>query len=337
MDPLQAFRLDGHVVIVTGATSGLGVGFARAVAGAGGKVVIAGRRAKRLDEVERDLAAEGAEVRALRTDIAEPEECTALVDFAVAEFGHVDGLVNNAGVGEARSALRETPDQFRRVIDVNLNGTFWMAQACARVMRPGASIVNVSSVLGLIAPRFPQASYAASKAGIIGLTRDLAQQWSRRRGIRVNALCPGYFLTEMTENGREQLQENVERNSMLGRFGAQEELDPALIYLLSKASSYVTGTSLVVDGGMVALLSPGGTTPRTPRCAPNRRSRLYWARPLRPKEEPPWISPSARRPRTSWPPLRSSCGTSCTPPSLSTATRCAPRASRTSSRRSWKT
>jgi NAD(P)-dependent dehydrogenase (short-subunit alcohol dehydrogenase family) len=113
--------------------------------------------------------------------------------------------------------------------------------------------VNVSSILGLIAPRFPQASYAASKAGVIGLTRDLAQQWSGRRGIRVNALCPGYFLTEMTESGREQLEENVERNSMLGRFGTQEELDPALIYLLSKASTYVTGTSLVVDGGMVAL------------------------------------------------------------------------------------
>jgi NAD(P)-dependent dehydrogenase (short-subunit alcohol dehydrogenase family) len=113
--------------------------------------------------------------------------------------------------------------------------------------------VNVASVLGLIAPRFPQSSYAASKAGVIGLTRDLAQQWSRRKGIRVNALCPGYFPTEMTQSGLAMLEENVERNSMLGRLGTQEELDPALIYLLSSASSYVTGTSLVVDGGMVAL------------------------------------------------------------------------------------
>ncbi|HEX3965118.1 MAG TPA: SDR family oxidoreductase [Trebonia sp.] len=253
MDPLQAFRLDGRVVIVTGATSGLGVGFARAIADVGGSVVLAGRRADRLKGVAADLEARGAMVRALPADIAEPEECTALVDFALAEFGQVDGLANNAGTGEARTALTETPETFRRVIDVNLNGTFWMAQACARVMKPGSSIVNVSSVLGLIAPRFPQASYAASKAGVIGLTRDLAQQWSGRRGIRVNALCPGYFLTEMTEGGRGQLEENVERNSILGRFGTQEELDPALIYLLSKASSYVTGTSLVVDGGMVAL------------------------------------------------------------------------------------
>lgn len=253
MDPLQAFRLDGQVVIVTGATSGLGVGFARAVAGVGGRVVIAGRRAERLEELACELAAAGAAVRTRRTDVADPADCAALADFALAEFGQVDGLVNNAGVGEARPALKETPEQFRSVIDTNLNGTFWMAQACARIMRPGSSIVNVASVLGLVAPRFPQAAYVASKAGVIGLTRDLAQQWSKRRGIRVNALCPGYFLTEMTEAGAEQLGENVERNSMLGRFGTQEELNPAVIYLLSSAASYVTGTSLVVDGGMAAL------------------------------------------------------------------------------------
>jgi NAD(P)-dependent dehydrogenase (short-subunit alcohol dehydrogenase family) len=253
MDPLQAFRLDGQVVIVTGATSGLGVGFARAVAAAGGRVVIAGRRAERLSDVARELAGVGAEVRHRRADVADPDDCAALAEFALAEFGQVDGLVNNAGIGEAKPALKETPDEFRSVIDVNLNGTFWMAQACARVMRPGSSIVNVSSVLGLIAPRFPQAAYAASKAGVIGLTRDLAQQWSGRKGIRVNALCPGYFLTEMTEAAAEQLGENLKRNSMLGRFGTQDELDPAVIYLLSRASSYVTGTSLVVDGGMSAL------------------------------------------------------------------------------------
>ena len=254
MDPLQSFRLDGRVVIVTGATSGLGVGFARAVAAVGGHLVLAGRRTERLAELARELGAEGAEVRGKPTDVADPDACAALVDFAVAEFGQVDGLVNNAGVGEARPAMRETPEQFRRVIDVNLNGVFWMAQACAKVMPPGSSIVNVASVLGLVAPRFPQASYAASKAGVLGLTRDLAQQWSRRRHIRVNALCPGYFLTEMTEGGEDQLRENVERNSMMGRFGTQAELDPALIYLLSGASSYVTGTAMVVDGGMAALL-----------------------------------------------------------------------------------
>ena len=253
MDPLQAFRLDGQVVIVTGATSGLGVGFARAVAGAGAQVVIAGRRADRLKDVAARLEATGATVRARPTNVANPEDCAALVDFAVAELGKVDGLVNNAGTGEVGPAVKQTPEQFRQVIEINLNGTFWMAQACAKVMPPGSSIVNVSSVLGLIAPRFPQPAYAASKAGVIGLTRDLAQEWSRRRKIRVNALCPGYFRTEMTEDGLEQLEDNVQRNSMLARFGTQEELDPAVIYLLSKASSYVTGTTLVVDGGMAAL------------------------------------------------------------------------------------
>ena len=252
-DPLAAFRLDGRVVVVTGATSGLGVGFARAVAGVGGHLVLAGRRAERLDAVTADLRAAGARAVSKPTDVADQQACADLVDFAIAEFGRVDGLVNNAGVGEAVPATRATPEHFRSVIDTNLNGVFWMAQACGRVMQPGSSIVNVSSVLGLIAPRFPQAAYAASKAGVIGLTRDLAQQWSGRKGIRVNALCPGYFATEMTEHGAEPLEANVRANSMLGRFGLQHELDPALLYLLSDASSYTTGTTLVVDGGMVAL------------------------------------------------------------------------------------
>ena len=252
-DPLQAFRLDGRVVIVTGATSGLGVGFARAVAGVGASLVLAGRRADRLEAVAAELRADGATVAIKATDVADEHACAELVEFTMAQYGRVDGLVNNAGVGESMPATRATPEHFRSVIDINLNGAFWMAQACGRVMQPGSSIVNVASVLGLIAPRFPQAAYAASKAGLIGMTRDLAQQWSGRKGIRVNALCPGYFATEMTELGAEALEANVQANSMLGRFGTQDELDPALIYLLSPASSYTTGTTLVVDGGMVAL------------------------------------------------------------------------------------
>lgn len=253
MGVLDKFRLDGRVVVVTGATSGLGVGFAHAITEAGGTAVLAGRRADRLDEVAASLTAAGATVAVKATDVADQEQCQALVDFAVERFGQVDGLVNNAGVGEAVPATKATREHWRSVIDINLNGVFWMAQACGRVMRPGSSIVNVASVLGLIAPRFPQAAYAASKAGVIGMTRDLASQWSQRKGIRVNALCPGYFLTEMTEVGADILEANVRANSMMARFGTQEELDPAVVYLLSPASSFTTGTTLVVDGGMVAL------------------------------------------------------------------------------------
>jgi NAD(P)-dependent dehydrogenase (short-subunit alcohol dehydrogenase family) len=191
-------------------------------------------------------------VRAKPGDVSDPDACAALVDFAMAEFGQVDALVNNAGRCEPGAAVKEAPQRFREVIDTNLNGVFWMAQACARVMRPGSSIVNVSSVLGFIAPPFPQASYAASKAGVLGLTRALAREWSRRPGIRVNALCPGYFRSEMTERGLDDLEPVVERDSMLGRFGVEGELDPALVFLLSGASSYMTGAALVIDGGMAA-------------------------------------------------------------------------------------
>src|SRR3954466_9504055 len=160
------------------------------------------------------------------------------------ELGRVDVLVNNAGVGTAVPATRETPDQFRQVIDVNLNGCYWMAQACGRVMQPASSIGNISSVRGLTTAGLPQAAYAASKAGVIGLTRDLAQQWSRRKGIRVNALCPGYVATEMTAPGEENLRAMVAEHSLLGRFGEQAEVDSALLFLASPASSYVTGTTL---------------------------------------------------------------------------------------------
>lgn len=135
----------------------------------------------------------------MRTDVTDPRDCQALVRTAMDEFGRVDILVNNAGVGTSVPATRETPEQFRSVVDLNLNGCYWMAQECGRVMRPGSSIINVSSVLGLTTAGLPQAAYASSKAGLIGLTRDLAQQWTGRRGIRVNAIAPGYFASEMTD------------------------------------------------------------------------------------------------------------------------------------------
>ena len=251
--PLDAFRLDGRVVVITGASSGLGLGFAQAVAAVGGLLVLGARRLDRLQEAADELRAQGATVLVQAADVAVPEQCQALVDAATAQFGRVDVLVNNAGLGGSVPASKETPDGFRQVIDVNLNGSFWMAQACAPVMPAGSSIVNVASVHGVVASRFPGASYAASKAGVIGLTRDLAQQWSRRKGIRVNALCPGYVATEMTATGEDKLRAMVAEHSLLGRFGEQSEIDGALLFLASPASSYVTGTTLVVDGGLAAI------------------------------------------------------------------------------------
>ena len=187
MPVLDKFRLDDKVVIVTGASSGLGVSFAQACAEAGADVVLAARRVDKLYGTSRLVEAAGRRALTVATDVADPAQCQVMVDAAMSEFGRVDVLVNNAGVGTAVPATRETPDDFRAVIDINLNGSYWAAQACARVMQPGSSIVNISSVLGLTTAGLPQAAYSASKAAVIGLSRDLAQQWGSRKGIRVNA------------------------------------------------------------------------------------------------------------------------------------------------------
>ena len=251
MSVLDRFRLDGKVAVVTGASSGLGVAFAQALAEAGADVALGARRAEKLEQTRTLVENAGRRAVAVATDVAKPEDCTALVEAAMAEFGHVDILVNNAGIGTAVPATRETPEQFRQVIDVNLNGCYWMAQACARVMQPGSSIVNISSVLGITTAGLPQAAYAASKAGLIGLTRDLAQQWTGRKGIRVNALAPGFFPSEMTEQYPDGYLEAQQRRIPAGRPGEAEELTAALLFLASDASSYVTGIVLPVDGGML--------------------------------------------------------------------------------------
>jgi NAD(P)-dependent dehydrogenase (short-subunit alcohol dehydrogenase family) len=247
---LDMFRLDGKVAVVTGASSGLGVAFAQALAEAGTDVALGARRVDRREETAQLVRDAGRKVVTVATDVADPEQCQALVDAAVAELGRVDILVNNAGVGTAVPATRETPEQFRSVIDVNLNGCYWMAQACGRVMQPGSSIINVSSVLGLTTGGLPQAAYSASKAGLIGLTRDLAQQWTGRKGIRVNAVAPGFFASEMTDQYPPGYLESQIPRIPVGRTGDPRELAATVVWLASDAAGYVTGQTVPVDGGL---------------------------------------------------------------------------------------
>jgi NAD(P)-dependent dehydrogenase (short-subunit alcohol dehydrogenase family) len=251
MTILDRFSLTGTVAIITGASSGLGAGFAVAMAQAGADVVLAARRKERLASVAEQVEQTGRRVLAVQTDVTDPDQCTALAAAAMQSFGRVDTLVNNAGTAIAVPAIREAPDDFRAVVDVNLMGAYWMAQAAGRVMLPGASIINISSALALAKSHLPQASYAASKAGLIGLTRDLANQWSGRRGIRVNALAPGYFESELTTDlPRDKLLAYLGQVSPLARLGEQAELDAAVVFLASPAASYITGVTLPVDGGM---------------------------------------------------------------------------------------
>ena len=251
MSVLDRFRLDGKVAVVTGASSGLGAAFAVGLAEAGADVVVAARRTDRLKETAEQVEALGRRCLVVTADVAVPEDCTRVIAEAVEALGAVDVLVNNAGVGTAVPATRETPEQFRQVIDVNLNGSYWMAQACGRVMKPGSSIVNIGSVLGQTTGALPQAAYASSKAAIIGLTRDLAVQWTGRKGIRVNALAPGFFPTEMTETYPEGYIDSMMIRVPAGRAGDAAELVAALVFLASDAASYVTGVVLPVDGGML--------------------------------------------------------------------------------------
>jgi NAD(P)-dependent dehydrogenase (short-subunit alcohol dehydrogenase family) len=253
LDPLRAFRLDGKVAIVTGASSGLGARFARVLAAAGADVALVARRADRLAEVAG--AIDGSLVVA--ADVAQPADVERLVETVLDRFGRVDLLVNNAGASDTVLALDEPLEQFAAVINVNLIAAFHLSQIVGRrMLEQGAgSIINVASVLSFVsAGQIPQAGYVASKGGLAALTRELAAQWSRR-GVRVNALCPGWFPTEMTEDlvSTEEGQAWIRRKTILGRPGQPHELDGALIWLASDASSYVTGSTVVVDGGFLAM------------------------------------------------------------------------------------
>ncbi|TFV58975.1 SDR family oxidoreductase [Mycobacterium sp. PS03-16] len=223
---------------------------ARALGTAGARIALAGRR---IDEVRAQcalLTADGIDSTAVRADVAVPRDCDDAVAEVMGTFGRVDVLVNNAGVGTAAPATREDPEQFRRTVEVNLMGAYWMSQACGRVMAPGSAVVMISSILGLTTTALPQAGYVSSKAGLLGLTRDLARQWTGRKGIRVNAIAPGFLstgLTELTPDGFND--EFVTTRVPAARLGTPEEVAAAVLFLASPAASFVSGATLAVDGG----------------------------------------------------------------------------------------
>jgi NAD(P)-dependent dehydrogenase (short-subunit alcohol dehydrogenase family) len=253
-DPLSSFRLDGKVAIVTGASSGLGARFAKVLDSAGAKVVLVARRLERLEA----LADELTDALPVKCDLQQTDELDHVVQAATEKYGRVDVLVNNAGMVDAGPAIDEPLDRFRDVIDVNLIAPFALAQRAARAMLEGddgGAIVNIASILGLRGVgQIPQAGYAASKGGIVNLTRELGAQWARK-GIRVNAIAPGWFESEMTSDmfAEESGHKWVARRAPMGRHGKEGELDGALLFLASDASSYVTGQILAVDGGWTSV------------------------------------------------------------------------------------
>jgi len=247
------FNLDGRVAIVTGASSGLGARMARTLHDAGSRVVIAARRFDRLtalaDELPGSLPVE--------CDVANDDDVVQLVDAVVTQFGQIDIVVNSAGVGDPMPAEHETMENFRHTLAVNLTGTFAVCQAAGRHMLAAGrgSIINVASVLGLVGSgQIPQTSYSPSKGAVVQLTRELGAQWARK-GVRVNAIAPGWFESEMTAEmfADERSLQWVRRKTPMGRPGIEGELDGVLLFLAGDASTYVTGQTIAVDGGWTAV------------------------------------------------------------------------------------
>ena len=243
------FSVANKVAIVTGASSGIGAHLAGALSAAGAKVLLVARREERIAA----LAATLDNAAFFVCDVTNDEQVAAMVDFAVERFGVVDVLLNNAGMADPQPALVEEPAHFRKLVETNLVSVFVASQAAARHMaqKGSGSIVNIASVLGFVASgAIPQASYTASKAGVVNLTRELAAQWAKL-GIRVNGIAPGWFPSEMTS---EMFDEGrglawIQRNTPMGRGGELHELTGVLLLLASDAGSYITGQTIVVDGG----------------------------------------------------------------------------------------
>jgi NAD(P)-dependent dehydrogenase (short-subunit alcohol dehydrogenase family) len=251
LNPFAAFDLTGRTAVVTGASSGLGWRFAQVLAAAGARVVASARRAERLDA----LAATDERIVPVSADVGDPAGRERLIAEAEAAMGRIDILVNNAGISDPKPMEQETLDDFTRMIDINLTAVWHLSKlaGAGMVQRGQGSIVNIASILGLVgATPLKQAGYTAAKGAVVNMTRELGLQWARK-GVRVNAIAPGWFTSEMTEEmNTDSGMAFIKQNGPMPRLADPSELDGPLLLLASDAGSFMTGTTVVVDGGWTA-------------------------------------------------------------------------------------
>ncbi|MBQ1328391.1 MAG: SDR family oxidoreductase [Eubacterium sp.] len=253
------FDLTGQVAVVTGASTGLGVQMAKALASQGAKIVCLARRQNLIDEVAKELTdTYGVEAVGIKCDITDTERVNEVVDEILAKFGRIDILINNAGTGAVAPAEDITDEQFENELNIDLFGTFKMARAIAKkAMIPAkyGRVINIASMYGLVGNKVAPASpYHAAKGGVVNLTRALAAEWGKY-GITVNAICPGYFYSPLTKETLDSdfFQANAKAFIPLERYGNEGELDTAALFLSSPKTTYVTGVALPVDGGYTSM------------------------------------------------------------------------------------
>lgn len=255
MNTKKLFDLSGRVAIVTGGATGLGLQMATGLAEMGASLVLCARKIERCEKVASELAKLGVKALAAACDVKNPASIKGVVDATVAEFGRIDVLINNAGTSWGAPVEEMKLEHWNKVIETNLTGTFLFAQAVGKIMVPArrGKIINISSVAGIhgAPPQFQAIGYHASKGGVIAFTRDLACKWGMHN-IQVNAIAPGWFPTDMSAVVIERNRDYFLGRIPLARFGGEDDLKGAAVFLASDASNYVTGQILAVDGGQTA-------------------------------------------------------------------------------------
>ena len=257
MATLDLFRLDDKTAIVTGGGRGLGEYMANAFSEVGANVVVCSRKLAACQEVQQEIEAHGGKALAFACDITKPDEVAHVISETERTFGAIDILVNNSGATWGTPAEDMPLEQFERVMDINVNGTFIVSQAVGKKMiarGKGGAIINIASVAGLVGgnPKYINAvGYHASKGAVVNMTRDLATSWARY-GITVNAIAPGWFPTKMSQGLLSKYEQQMREDIPLHRFGEPDDIKGVAVFLASPAAAYITGQILVVDGGSIA-------------------------------------------------------------------------------------